>query len=471
MSSARARSCSTRSARRAAKGSSRRGPTRPIAATRTRNWLKVKCIQRQEFVIVGWSESDKRRGFRSLLLGVTRRGQADLRRQGRHRLQRADDRRPDGADGARSRSTSAPLEVPRAERRARTGSSRSWSPKSPSPSSPTTASCATRASSRCARTSRRRRWCAKCRKHLEASAEAKKGRARDRRELRHQDPQPRPGDLSRSDGLTKGELADYYAAVEPLMHGRRGQPADQPGPLPAGPRQAMLLPEARQRHVRRARQAVPIKEKDGETEDYLYVDDVRGLLACVQMGTIEFHGWGSRVEQARESRPAGVRPRSRRRARFRQGEGSGGPSCAPCSPTWASISFPLLTGGKGIHVVVPLDRDGRLARGQRASPSASAAPSPRPSRSASPPTSARSSARAASSSTGCATSAARPRSCPIRPAPAKARRSPRRSPGRSWTITTAATPSPSAMPTNCSKRAESKRLAGWGKAKQSLPDA
>src|SRR5207237_8096035 len=37
---------------------------------RTRDWLKIKCIQRQEFVIVGWSESDKRRGVRSLLLGV-----------------------------------------------------------------------------------------------------------------------------------------------------------------------------------------------------------------------------------------------------------------------------------------------------------------------------------------------------------------------------------------------------------------
>src|SRR5438046_8443101 len=40
------------------------------SGTRTRDWLKIKCIQRQEFVIVGWSESDKRRGFRSLLLGV-----------------------------------------------------------------------------------------------------------------------------------------------------------------------------------------------------------------------------------------------------------------------------------------------------------------------------------------------------------------------------------------------------------------
>ena len=42
---------------------------------------------------------------------------------------------------------------------------------------------------------------------------------------------------------------------------------------------------------------VPIKEKDGDVEDYLYVDDVRGMLACVQMGTIEFHGWGSRVDK------------------------------------------------------------------------------------------------------------------------------------------------------------------------------
>src|SRR5206468_11400925 len=46
----------------------------PYRGTRTRNWLKIKCIQRQEFVIVGWSESDKRRGFRSLLLAVQEKG-------------------------------------------------------------------------------------------------------------------------------------------------------------------------------------------------------------------------------------------------------------------------------------------------------------------------------------------------------------------------------------------------------------
>ena len=59
-----------RSARKAARASSPRRRARPIAARRSRNWLKVKCIQRQEFVIVGWQESDKRRGFRSLLLAA-----------------------------------------------------------------------------------------------------------------------------------------------------------------------------------------------------------------------------------------------------------------------------------------------------------------------------------------------------------------------------------------------------------------
>ncbi len=37
---------------------------------RSGSWLKAKCTHRQEFVIGGWSKSDKGRGFASLLLGV-----------------------------------------------------------------------------------------------------------------------------------------------------------------------------------------------------------------------------------------------------------------------------------------------------------------------------------------------------------------------------------------------------------------
>ncbi|MDF2901473.1 MAG: ATP-dependent ligase, partial [Phenylobacterium sp.] len=42
----------------------------PYREQRTKAWVKVKCTRRQEFVIVGWTTSDKARGFRSLLLGV-----------------------------------------------------------------------------------------------------------------------------------------------------------------------------------------------------------------------------------------------------------------------------------------------------------------------------------------------------------------------------------------------------------------
>ena len=55
ISSARASDCSRRCARPARKGSSRRRPTRPIARARTKNWLKIKCTRRQEFVIIGWT--------------------------------------------------------------------------------------------------------------------------------------------------------------------------------------------------------------------------------------------------------------------------------------------------------------------------------------------------------------------------------------------------------------------------------
>jgi bifunctional non-homologous end joining protein LigD len=99
---------------------------------------------------------------------------------------------------------------------------------------------------------------------------------------------------------------------------------------------------------------IPIKEKDGHFEDYLYFDDIKGLLVCVQMGTVEFHGWGSKVDKVEypdrlvfdldpdvgldfdKVKAAAVRLRA-------------------LLQDLGLKSFPLLSGGKGIHVVVPLD--------------------------------------------------------------------------------------------------------------------
>ena len=41
---------------------------------------------------------------------------------------------------------------------------------------------------------------------------------------------------------------------------------------------------------------VPIATSGGQTEDYFYIENTPGLIAEAQMGTLEFHTWGSRVE-------------------------------------------------------------------------------------------------------------------------------------------------------------------------------
>jgi bifunctional non-homologous end joining protein LigD len=46
----------------------------PYESTRSRNWQKIKCLKRQEFVIAGYTLSDKGLPFSSLVLGVYDKG-------------------------------------------------------------------------------------------------------------------------------------------------------------------------------------------------------------------------------------------------------------------------------------------------------------------------------------------------------------------------------------------------------------
>jgi bifunctional non-homologous end joining protein LigD len=98
---------------------------------------------------------------------------------------------------------------------------------------------------------------------------------------------------------------------------------------------------------------VPITEKNGGAEDYLYIEDAAGILACVQMGTIEFHGWGSRVTdvEAPERMVIDLDPD--------EGLGFGDVKSAAQDirarlSDIGLVSFAMLSGGKGVHVVVPL---------------------------------------------------------------------------------------------------------------------
>jgi bifunctional non-homologous end joining protein LigD len=99
---------------------------------------------------------------------------------------------------------------------------------------------------------------------------------------------------------------------------------------------------------------IPIEEKDGHSEDYLYFDDIQGLLSCVQMGTMEFHGWGSKVDRVEYpdrlvfdlDPDVGLDFNKVKTAAVRLKD---------LLADLGLKSFPLLSGGKGIHVVVPLD--------------------------------------------------------------------------------------------------------------------
>ena len=132
---------------------------------RTRDWVKVKATNSQEFVIGGYTRGEGRRAgtFGSLLLGVFDEGasEAPLRRQRRHGLQR---RRRSSACSrccVRSRRTSRRSIRCRSRRacaRATScGSSRSSSPRSSSSSGRTTTACARRPTRGCARTRGRAR--------------------------------------------------------------------------------------------------------------------------------------------------------------------------------------------------------------------------------------------------------------------------------------------------------------------------
>ena len=156
-------------------------------------------------------------------------------------------------------------------------------------------------------------------------------------------------------GITKLEVARYYEAVADRL---LDHAADRPLSL-------VRLPEGLsgerffQKHAGKgfpdAIKSVPIEESNGETKDYMFVKDAAGLVGAVQMGTIEFHIWGARRD--RLDRPDrlvfDLDPDEEldfsvvRRAAFDMRDRLADLHL----PSW-----PLLTGGKGIHVIVPLRR-------------------------------------------------------------------------------------------------------------------
>jgi bifunctional non-homologous end joining protein LigD len=331
----------------------------PYSGRRGRNWLKIKCIQRQEFVIVGWSESDKRRGFRSLLLAA-REGDK-LTYAGKvgtgFDAKKIDDLR-ERMDPLEVEE--AALEIPRADRRgahfikpelvaevAFTEFTTDGILRHPS-------FIALREDKPAAEVVFERP------KHMPE----KKTKAANKRStaeslgIRITNPD-RP--IFPEEKLTKGDLADYYAAVESLI---MVDAANRPMTLircPQGRAKKCFFQKHDSGSFGEDVKHVPIKEKNGATEDYLYFEDIRGLMACVQMGTIEFHGWGSKVDKVEYpdrlvfdlDPDVGLDFAKVKEAALR---------LRALLADLGLETFPLLSGGKGIHVVAPLDASADWAR-------------------------------------------------------------------------------------------------------------
>jgi bifunctional non-homologous end joining protein LigD len=313
------------------------------SGSRTGTWVKTKCIRRQEFVIVGWTPSDKQRGFRSLLLGINDAGK--LRYAGKVGTGFT------GDEIKRLMEIMAPL-----ERNAATVD-------------------APRAAVRGAH------WL-----KPQLVAEIAFIEFTDEGVLRHpsylglrEDKKPEAVVIERElpvakavtpaasgvkisnrervifpEGkLTKGQLADYYEAVAPIMLDWLGSRPMSLVRCPQGRSKKCFFQKHDAGSFGEAVKQVPIREKDGHEEPYLFVDTPEGLLTCVQMGTIEFHGWGARIEDVEKA--------DRLVFDLDPDEGlafvdvvSAAFHVQDVLAQMGLTTFPMVTGGKGVHVIAPL---------------------------------------------------------------------------------------------------------------------
>ncbi|MFL6773539.1 MAG: non-homologous end-joining DNA ligase [Sphingomicrobium sp.] len=97
----------------------------------------------------------------------------------------------------------------------------------------------------------------------------------------------------------------------------------------------------------------PVVQKNGRTEDYLYVTDAAGIAACARAQTVEFHGWGSRAGavETPDRLVIDLDPDPE------LGFAAVTAAALQLRRSFAALgldSFALLSGGKGVHVVVPL---------------------------------------------------------------------------------------------------------------------
>ncbi|MFO1061999.1 MAG: DNA ligase D [Dongiaceae bacterium] len=352
----------------------------PYAGGRGRDWLKAKCRQQQEFVVAGYTEpTDAARGLASLLLGyyedgrlvyAGRVGTGFTDRSGTELRRRLDAIRRDDppydriarADARDARWVEPTLVAAvefatwTADRKVRQASFQGLREDKPAAEvrREVPAPAPDEAPAAATPTKARRQRAPKA----GGGARAKPAAA----------PRPRAaGDsfagivISHPDrvvyeeqGVTKRDLAAYYEAIAGWILPEAGERPLSLVRCPAGPgRSCFFQKHGREGFSERIRE-VMIREKSG-TRPYLVVVDATGLVSLVQMGVLEIHPWGSRADD--------IEHPDRIVMDLDPGEDVPWPRLVAAAreirERLAALgleSFLKTTGGKGLHVVAPIDR-------------------------------------------------------------------------------------------------------------------
>jgi bifunctional non-homologous end joining protein LigD len=97
-----------------------------------------------------------------------------------------------------------------------------------------------------------------------------------------------------------------------------------------------------------------VAQKNGRTEQYLYVTTAEEVVACARMQCVEFHGWGSRAGAVETPDRLVIDLDPDPTLGF-DAVKSAAFQVRRSLEMVGLESFALLTGGKGIHIVVPLE--------------------------------------------------------------------------------------------------------------------
>jgi bifunctional non-homologous end joining protein LigD len=156
-------------------------------------------------------------------------------------------------------------------------------------------------------------------------------------------------------GVTKLDLAEYLHAAAPRMLPHVARRLVSLVRCPEGAARQCFFQKHGGAGLANGFRRLAVREKDGGTDDYLYLTGETGLVRAAQMGVLEFHIWGSLIDDV--ERP--------NRIVF---DLDPDPSVPFATVKQAAVrlrdvldalglaSLPLLTGGKGVHVVAPVAR-------------------------------------------------------------------------------------------------------------------